>query len=56
MKKKDNEFIYCGDRNCPHIECLRHNKNTPFDMLILRSNKFSRDKNGNCKDIVIEKG
>lgn len=45
------EFVYCGLRHCPHIHCLRHNKNTPFNVIVLRRN-FSPDKKWNCKDIV----
>ena len=47
------EFIYCGLRNCPHTECLRHNVNTPWGVIILRK-KFSPDKEWDCKDIVKE--
>ena len=28
LKKENIERIYCGNRNCPHIDCVRHNKNT----------------------------
>ena len=48
---KKEEFVYCGLIHCPHIHCLRHNKNTPFNVLILRR-KFNPDKEWNCKDIV----
>lgn len=44
-------IVYCGLRKCPHMQCLRHNINTPFNVLILRRN-FSPDKDWNCKDIV----
>lgn len=36
------------NRNCPHIDCVRHNKNTPFNVQFLREN-YSFDKNGECK-------
>ena len=49
---KSNEFVYCGLRNCIHTECLRHNVNTPFDVLILRRN-FNPDKDWNCKDMEV---
>lgn len=48
----NDHFTYCGNRNCKHRECLRHNVNTPWNVLIYRSN-FETDKNGNCKDMVI---
>ena len=51
---KTNEFVYCGQRKCPHEECLRHNVNTPWDVLIYRNN-FNPDKDWNCKDIVLER-
>ena len=47
-----NEFIYCGLRKCPHTECLRHNVNTPFNVLILRRN-FTPDKDWNCMDMEV---
>lgn len=55
-KEVDNnkEFVYCSLRKCPHIECLRHNINIPFDILILRDT-FNPDKEWNCKDIVLKK-
>lgn len=47
----EEKFVYCGLRKCPHLECLRHNVNTPFNVIIYRR-KFSPDKDWNCKDIV----
>lgn len=47
-------FVYCGQRKCPHTECLRHNQNTPFNVLIFRRN-FNPDNDCNCKDIVLER-
>ena len=41
-------IIYCGNRNCERIDCLRHNRNTPFDVLILREN-YKPEKDGKCK-------
>lgn len=49
---KSKEFVYCGLRKCIHTECLRHNVNTPFDILILRRN-FNPDKDWNCKDMEV---
>ena len=52
VNNESNEFVYCGLRKCPHIECLRHNANTPFNILILRRN-FNPDKDWNCKDMEV---
>lgn len=49
---KDDEFVYCGWRKCPHLDCLRHNVNTPFNEIILRR-KFNPDKDWNCKDMEV---
>lgn len=51
---KSDHFTYCSQRKCIHEECLRHNVNTPWNVLIYRSN-FSPDKDWNCKDIVLDK-
>ncbi len=48
----NGEFIYCSWRHCPHRACLRHNVNTPFNVIIYRR-MFNPDKNWNCKDMVI---
>ena len=50
--QESKEFVYCGLRKCPHTECLRHNTNTPFNVLILRKN-FNPDKEWNCKDMEV---
>ena len=47
-------FTYCGQRNCPHTECLRHNVNTPWNVMFYRAN-FNHDENWNCKDMVLER-
>lgn len=52
VSSSTNEFIYCGWRNCIYTECLRHNVNTPFDVLI-RRRKFNPDKDWNCKDMEV---
>lgn len=51
---KSDHFVYCSQRKCIHEECLRHNVNTPWNVLIYRSN-FNHDKDWNCKDIVLER-
>ncbi len=49
-----NDITYCPNRKCEHVECLRHNKNTPFDVVISRfSENPKRDKNGNCKEYLV---
>lgn len=60
-KRKDNnmktirdeykEFVYCGMRKCPHVECLRHHKNTPWNEPILIT-KYKPDADWNCKDMI----
>ena len=60
-KKKKNieidnnidKFVYCGWLKCPHIHCLRHNRNAPWNVIIYQR-KFNPDKEWNCKDIVEE--
>lgn len=49
----EHEFIYCGWRKCPNTQCLRHNVNTPYGVLILQSKDFKPDREWNCKDMVI---
>lgn len=51
VNNEEKEFVYCGWRHCIHTECLRHNVNTPFGVVILRR-KFNPDKDWNCKDIL----
>lgn len=51
-ESESNEFVYCGMRKCPHITCLRHNKNTPFGKIVVRKN-FTPDTEWNCKDKVL---
>lgn len=49
MKSSEcKDFVYCGNRKCPYEECLRHNTNTPWGVLILREN-YQLDKNLECK-------
>ena len=51
---KTNEFVYCSQRKCIHTECLRHNINTPYNVLIHRKD-FMPDKDWNCKYITYTK-
>lgn len=50
---KDTEILYCSQRKCPYIECLRHDKNIPFGVMVTRSNTFKLDKELRCKDKII---
>ncbi len=51
---KENNIIYCPNRKCEYIECLRHDKNIPFDVVISRfSENPKQDKNGKCKEYLI---
>lgn len=54
MKKKEDEFIYCAERLCPHHECMRHNKWIPYNVKVLVE-KYTCDKDGNCKHIIVER-
>lgn len=51
--KQKEEFVYCSLRHCPNITCLRHNINTPYNVLIKRDT-FKPDKEWHCKDLVEE--
>ena len=48
-KDKTDKFVYCSQRHCPHLDCLRHDRNIPFNTLVIRDN-FKPDKDWNCKD------
>lgn len=52
VNNEEKEFIYCGLRKCPNTHCIRHNVNTPFDIIIRRRN-FTPDKDWNCKDMEV---
>ena len=38
IKSSENIKMYCSNRNCSHLECVRHDKNIPFNVLIKREN------------------
>ena len=46
--RENKKRIYFANRNCSHLDCVRHDKNIPFNILILREN-YKVDSNGNCK-------
>lgn len=49
---KYKNIVYCSNRKCPYTECLRHNTNTPWNVLIMRDN-FQLNKNLECKYKII---
>lgn len=53
MNKSKPEKIYCGNRNCPYFDCVRHDRYIPFGVLIWREN-YTLDKNGNCKHKLLD--
>ena len=55
LKKENIERIYCGNRNCPYIDCVRHNKNTQSNIQFLREN-YKLDKNNECPNILLDWG
>lgn len=55
MKKgSDDDFLYCANLKCEHHDCLRHNCNTPWNVMIVRR-KFQMNKDGGCKDKITER-
>ena len=32
----ENIKMYCSNRDCPYFECVRHDRNIPFNVLIKR--------------------
>lgn len=53
-KTEKNIKMYCSNRNCPYLECVRHDKNIPFNVLIKRENYQLDKKNGVCKDKLLD--
>ena len=47
--KKEEYPVFCSLRKCPHVECLKHHINAPWNVIII-SRKFTPDKDWNCKD------
>lgn len=48
-----NAKVYCGNRNCEHLECVRHDRYVPFDILIIREN-YKTETNGTCKHLLLD--
>lgn len=55
IKSSENIKMYCSNRNCSHLECVRHDKNIPFNILIKREN-YKLDKNNECQNILLDWG
>lgn len=49
--RENKKRMYCANRNCSYLDC-RHDKNIPFNILILREN-YKVDNNGNCKNKIL---
>ena len=41
-------IVYCSQRKCPHTMCIRHNANTPYNVMIKRKD-FCPGKDWKCK-------
>ena len=55
MQSVKKDIVYCSQRKCPNISCLRHNINTPFNVEIKRTDfKPEPDKNWKCKGLLEE--
>lgn len=51
--RKNKKRMYRANRNCLQVDCVRHDKNIPFNILITREN-YKEDKNGNCKYKILD--
>lgn len=51
MQSINKNIVYCSQRKCPNISCLRHNINTPFNVEIKRTD-FKPDKDWKCKGLL----
>lgn len=52
-KNQKKDKIYCNNRTCPYMECVRYYKNIPYNVLILREN-YKLDKNNKCPNILLD--
>lgn len=52
MIPSEEEFVYCSNWKCDHVDCMRHHNHQPFNVLTLQC-KWSPDKNGVCKKEVL---
>ena len=49
----ENIKMYCSNRDCPYLECVRHDRNIPFNVLIKRED-YKLDKDDNCKHKLLD--
>lgn len=54
-EKNQKDRIYCSNRTCPYMECVRYYKNIPYNVLILREN-YRLDKKNECSNILLDWG
>ena len=53
IKSSENIKMYCSNRNCSHLECVRHDKNIPYNILIKREN-YKLNKDGSCSNMLLD--
>lgn len=53
IKSSENIKMYCSNRNCSHLECVRHDKNIPYNTLIKREN-YKLNKDGSCSNMLLD--
>ena len=53
INNKNEEFVYCDARNCPHKQCLRKLTNAPFNEVVSVC-RYSLDKNDKCVGLLEE--
>lgn len=46
------DFKFCSNRKCKNVECRRHPSNTPYGIIITRSDEFKEEK-GKCKGYLV---
>lgn len=47
----DEKPIYCSNRKCP-LNCERHNRNAPFDVLVYIDKGLDKLKDNKCKNYM----
>lgn len=53
IKSSENIKMYCSNRNCSHLECVRHDKYIPYNTLIKREN-YKLNKDGSCSNMLLD--
>ena len=46
-----SKIVFCKNRKCEHVECLRHNINAPYNVVITR--KDFDIKKGECEGYIV---